>query len=215
MIKLLFFDVDGTLFDSLGDISASVNHALKIAGIPPLDIDIIKGFTGDGSKALIRKSLMSYYNDEAVVKQHMPNVMHSYMEYYKSHATDYTSLYPNVLSTLDRLNTINIVFTNKPLVLTERLIAGFDISKYFKKVVAPETYGVRKPDPLPIIEILKEYSIDSSEAMIVGDSKYDMLCGQNANIKSCFASFGYSKIDEIPSYDFIIDDFSEVLNIIN
>jgi len=214
MIKILFFDVDGTLFDSLKDIVNSVNHSLNLIGIPPLSADIIKNFTGDGSRELIRKSLFSYYNDDEKVKNCMDEVLGQYMEYYKSHYTVYTTPYPNVISTLEKLETINVVYTNKPLILTEKLISGFNMSKYFKKVIAPETYNVRKPNPMPINETLKEYSLTNNEAMIIGDSPYDMLCGENANIKKCFAAFGYSKIENIKSYDFLIDNFNEILDII-
>jgi phosphoglycolate phosphatase len=214
MIKIIFFDADGTIFDSLKDITTAVNHSLNLMGIPELSMDIIKKFTGDGSKELIRKSLFLYYNDDDKVKECIDEVMKHYMEYYKDHSIDYTKTFPNVISTLERLGTINIVLTNKPLVLTERLISGFNMSKYFKKVISPETYSVRKPDPKPINETLKEYLLDKSEAMIVGDSPYDMLCGKNADIKRCFASFGYSRIEDIPTYDFVINDFSEILGIV-
>jgi phosphoglycolate phosphatase len=210
--KLIFFDFDGTLVDTLPDIAASTNFMLNKMGYPSIDSEIVKKNVGNGARILV-KNCISIYNENLSEKE-LNEGLDFYLKYYKEHFIDKTRLYEGVLDTLKKLKTINFIYTNKPFAITEKIVNTLKIGEYFKKIIAPETYNLRKPDPKPVFIIRDEYKIDLNQMLLVGDSKYDIQAAENAGISACIVSYGYAEADEIEGSPIIIDKFQDLLKIL-
>jgi phosphoglycolate phosphatase len=207
--KLIFFDFDGTIVNTLPDISASLNHTLNKFGLKQLSEDVIRSFIGEGTRVLIEKC-MKYRENEKIIDE----VYTYFSDYYKKNCYVKTSLYDGVNETLGKLTAKKIIFTNKPLVITKKICKKSGIYLNFDKIISPEVYKIKKPDPEPIFIISKKYKIELNEMLFVGDSSYDIDCSKNAGIKNCIVRYGYSEFDKIRNADILIDNFSEILNIV-
>lgn len=205
--ELVFFDLDGTLFDTLIDITNSVNYMLERFNKSPLSKDLIRNYIGDGAKTLIERVLKNY--DISINEG-----LDLFISYYSNNYLANTKPYDRVVETLKKLGTINIVLTNKPLKIAEDIIKKHKLVKYFKLVIGPETFGIKKPDPMAIFEVSKKFNISLDKCLLVGDSSIDIECAKNANIFCCCVSYGYGSYDDISKADKIIENFDEILKIL-
>lgn len=205
--KILFFDLDGTLIDSLEDIRAGVNKTLEESGRAPVEMDIVRKHVGQGSRTLIKN--VTGIEDAAEVDR----LLKRYVMYYENAPTVHTYVYDGVLETIKQINCIKVLFTNKIYGVTDRVITHFGLKPYFDEVVTPETYGVTKPDPLGIHMLLKKYGLGMDDALMIGDSKYDIATAKNAGIKVLAVTYGFAKSrEEIEEADYIVDRFGEILS---
>ncbi|OHD19884.1 MAG: hypothetical protein A2086_02685 [Spirochaetes bacterium GWD1_27_9] len=211
--KLVFFDLDGTLIDSLPDITGAVNYILNYYGYESIANELIKKYIGDGAKNLLRKAFSNYM--ENIEDKFIDNSYKIFNNFYRDNFYKETKIYTGVFETFNKLTTTNILFTNKPLIVAEKILGLIDFNKYFKRIIGPETYDTKKPDPTPILLTLKQLCIPKEEALMIGDSIFDIECAKNANIKSCAVTYGYaSGYDEIKDADYIINNFTDLLNIL-
>ncbi len=206
-IKLIFFDLDGTLVDSLKDLTASLNFVMNKYGFDPYTEDDVKKFIGSGARELIRKSFLSK-------NVSVSEALKLFITHYTDNCTVNTGPYEGVVETLEKLETINIVLTNKPLVMSEKIIDALDLRKFFREIISPESFNVKKPDPLPVNAILEKYGITKEEAIMIGDSSVDVECGKLAGIRVITVNYGFADIEEIKESYKIIKNFKDILNII-
>lgn len=206
--ELLLIDLDGTLANTLEDLQLSLNLSLKQFNLPQLDLLTVKSYIGQGAKNLIQRSFNT--TDTNLIDEYYQ----IFQKHYRENLLINTRLYKNVLETLNKLNTLNILYTNKPWCFTKKIVPSLGIDNFFKKIVTPETYNIRKPDPLAIYKIADEFKIKKENIIIIGDSIYDIKCGKNANITTCAVNYGYGLKKDLMNADYIINDFSEILNII-
>jgi hypothetical protein len=141
-VRLLVFDLDGTLVDSKEDLSVAVNVAIGSLGIPPLPHESIYGFIGDGAATLVRRSLPPDRPDL------LPDALERFLSYYGRHLLDTTRAYPGVADSLRKWSgTYKMaVLTNKPLAMTEAVLAGLSLSHHFAAVRGADSYPTKKPD---------------------------------------------------------------------
>jgi phosphoglycolate phosphatase len=196
-IKLLIFDLDGTLIDSRQDLVNSVNAALRALERAELPSDEIAAMVGDGAPALVRRALGDSA-DGALVQRGLE----LFLSYYREHKLDHTRLYdgiPEALDTLqDTLQSANgarrlmSVLTNKPVNPSRAIVDALGIASRFVSVYGGNSFETKKPDPLGIKMILAETGVRPDEAVMIGDSAVDILTGRNAGTWTCGVTYGFA-----------------------
>jgi phosphoglycolate phosphatase len=185
-VRVLIFDLDGTLIDSETDLVLSVNATLEHMGQQPLPQDVVRGYIGRGAAALIRSSLGASVTDAQAEEGH-----EFFLAYYRRHMLDHTVTYPGVREALDALAPYKMaVLTNKPVRFSEAILHGLGLADHFQFVFGGNSFEKKKPDPMGVEILLHNFSVQPSEAMMVGDSSVDVETARNSGIYACGVSYG-------------------------
>jgi len=208
-MDLVIFDLDGTLIDSRLDIAHAVNAMLRYMGLGPLEFDTVYKYVGNGAPVLIRRALGPEARESDV-----RGGLAFFLDYYNEHALDYTTLYPGVKESLDRLRAAGkklAVLTNKPSAATHKILNGLGASEYFFQIYGGDSLAVKKPDPLGI-EILRRQSGASQDATVmVGDSGIDVQTARNAGVPCCGVTYGFQpETLTNPAPDLLADRMEQV-----
>jgi phosphoglycolate phosphatase len=213
-MKLLIFDLDGTLIDSKLDLAHAVNATRAHMNLEPLPHELIFSYVGNGAPVLMRRSL----GPEATEDQ-VQQALEFFLAYYREHMLDYTTLYPGVTKTLDVLlagGKRMAVLTNKPVRISKAIIEGLGLSKHFFQIYGGNSFEQKKPHPKGVEALLSESGIDAAKAMMVGDSAVDVQTARNAGIKACGVTYGFQPetlAAEPP--DYLIDRFEQLPSVLN
>ena len=206
MNRLLAFDLDGTLIDSVGGIAASVNRTRRDFGFAPLSLETITSFTGDGAKKLIERSFadvgLPVPADEAVA------VM---VRHYAADPVCDTELYPGVyegMTALRESGWILTVVSNKPQVVGERIIRHFDLAPLVAENIGGGGGFPLKPAPDALFHLLKKYAVAPENARVIGDNHTDMDFAANAGLKGIFCRYGFGVRNGSPAA-LEVDSFAE------
>jgi phosphoglycolate phosphatase len=206
-IRLLVFDLDGTLIDSRLDLIHSVNAMLQHIGRPALDGHVIASYVGDGAPALVRRAIGDT-NDEALFRA----AMEYFLGYYRIHKLDHTTVYAGMAETLagladpSRGNPSNgvrrqmAVLSNKPVNPSRDIVQALGLGEFFVRIYGGNSFLTKKPDPLGVQTILHETGVAADEALIIGDSSIDVLTGRNAGMWTCGVTYGFAphSLEEVP-----------------
>jgi phosphoglycolate phosphatase len=185
-VRALIFDLDGTLIDSKLDLALSVNAARRHMGLPPLPHEKIYGYVGRGAPMLIRQSLGREASEDDVAR-----ALDFFLAYYRQHLLDNTVPYPGVREALDSLDGRPMaVLSNKPAGPSRRILEGLDLARYFRFIYGGNSFAQKKPDPEGLYAILRDFGAAPREAMVVGDSEYDVLTARHAGAWACGVSYG-------------------------
>lgn len=185
-VRVLIFDLDGTLIDSKLDLALSINAMLEHMGRRPLPHETIYGFVGNGAPVLVRRSLGEGVTDADAKTGHA-----YFLSYYRTHMLDNTVPYPGVREGLALLEKHPMaVLTNKPVNFSRAILDGLGFSRYFRYVYGGNSFEKKKPDPVGAHTLLRDFKAAPQEAMIVGDSDVDIKTARNAGIWSCGVSYG-------------------------
>lgn len=186
-IRLLIFDLDGTLIDSQEDLAIAVNATLAEVGLPPLETHVVASLVGRGALELIRRALGSGFDEQQVMRS-----LEFFMLFYRRHALEHTRLYPGVAEALDEFgDRILAVLTNKPVRISRDIVAALGLAERFRFIYGGNSFEQKKPDPVGIFSMLEDTGLDARQAMIVGDSRVDVLTGRNAGIWTCGVTYGF------------------------
>jgi len=189
-VRLVVFDLDGTLVDTVQDLATGVNEALAAVapGVPPLPLGAVRAFVGDGAGVLIERALR-HAGLDLPAKQVLP----VFLECYARHMLDTSRLYPGVLEALDLLADRTLaVLTNKPGDLSRALLGGLGLRSRFARVWGPDDSGGRKPDPSGLRRLLAELGFTATESAMVGDSKADVAAGRAAGMRTIGVTWGFN-----------------------
>ena len=183
MYKLVIFDLDGTLLDTMQDLTNAVNHALKACGCRTIKLDECRSLVGHGIKNLLRDALTSEMkSDEMQVK-----MKEYFFAYYNEHMSDFTKPYPGIKETLEELASKGIklaIASNKFQAGTEELVTRFFGNIEFVKVLGQREGFPIKPDAGVVFDAMKEVpEIKADEVLYCGDSDVDMQTGINAGVR--------------------------------
>ncbi|SNB45740.1 HAD-IIIA family hydrolase [Geobacter sp. DSM 9736] len=210
MTKLVIFDLDGTLVDSLPDLTDAVNHFMMMTGRKALGMGDVRKLVGQGARYLVEHAL---HDADASEVDHCLNLFLSYNE---KHLVERSRLYPGVLETLGELKdqgaTIALV-SNKVEHLCRKLLSLLKIDEYFYVILGGDSLPTRKPSPDPIVKVLQDLSIPPSNAVMIGDSINDMVAGKAAGVATVGCRFGYGQPEELKQADFIINDLPALLQL--
>ena len=210
MVRLIIYDLDGTLIDSRADIANAVNWTLAEFGLGELPEETVTGFVGGGVKNLIEQSLKETGGNPLPP---LEKAVKMFRKRYGEHLLDRTRLYPAVPGVLEFFKErMQAVMTNKPEGFSRTLLKGLGIDSYFFRVLGGDGGFPKKPAPEPLLEILKSAGVPADEAVLVGDSATDVETGRNAGVKTITVTCGFGSRREIENArpDFILEDLEEL-----
>lgn len=210
-VELIIFDLDGTLIDSSIDITNAINYAIEPYGVKPITIEETIGLVGEGITRLMEKIV-----DRSQTKEIDKDILvDRFLQHYSTHLVDKTTVYPGVRETLERLEGYKkAVISNKREALSTRILSDLGLLKYLDLVVGSDTTPERKPSPIPILHVLSKLNIKSENAIIIGDSNFDIEAGKAAGIKTIAVTYGYRPLDLLIGADFIINKIDELVDIL-
>lgn len=214
-IRLLVFDLDGTLIDSARDLCNSVNAALAHMGRPHLSDEIIAGFVGNGAPMLVRRSLAveNGVSPDEVHDEELATAYSFFLEHYREHKLDFTYAYDGVLESLTALRLMPdgsprkmAVLTNKPVRPARAICHGLGMGEFFFQIYGGDSFAFKKPDPLGMRTLMQEAGAEPHETIMIGDSKVDVETARNAGAWSlgCHFGFGPQNLMETPP-DIVVD----------
>jgi len=189
--RLVVFDLDGTLTDSLGDIAASVNETLVEAYGEGgrLSQSAVRGFVGGGARQLVERCLAALGRDSADVGR----VFERFLTIYGSRLTETTRLFPGMAEALDRIGASArlAVLTNKPGGMSRTIISDLGLAERFIAVVGGDDLKTKKPDPEGLLQIAAQAGVRAEETALVGDSAVDIRTARNAGVLAVGVLWGY------------------------
>lgn len=191
------FDLDGTLADTLPDIAASCNHVRMRFGLPPRPLADVRGFVGDGARALLRRALAEALPpDPAAAERALDDAFAAYVLHHERQCTVHARLYPGALALLQGLRDQGhplAVVTNKPTRFAAPILRALGVERLFPVVVGGDTLPQRKPDPAPIRHALAQLGAEPLGATMVGDGVQDLRAGKAAGVRTIGCLFGYGQ----------------------
>ena len=211
MKKLVIFDLDGTLLNTIADLANSTNYALKVLGYPIHEPDKYNFMVGNGINKLFERALP----DGEKTEENVLRVRQEFVPYYDQHNADKSRPYPGVTELLETLQPAGMqlaVASNKYQAATEKLIAHYFPNTKFTAVFGQREGIPVKPDPIIVKEILQIAKVQEEETLYVGDSGVDMQTAINAGVTSCGVTWGFRPRTELESFhpDHIVDNAEEI-----
>lgn len=193
--KLVIFDLDGTLVDTVPDIAFALNRALSDLDLPAVFEHQVRCWVGNGARVLCGRALRqdSEGNEESPL---VDTLLARFLARYAEHVCVSSRIYPGVIPVLDKLVERDCrlaCVTNKPMQHTEQLLAALSLRERFALVLGGDSMPRRKPDPLPLLECLRHFGVDPADAVMVGDSGNDIAAARAANIDSFCVTYGYNQ----------------------
>ena len=199
MKKLVIFDLDGTLLDTIADLAMATNHALQALGYPTHADETIRTFVGNGVNKLLERSLPEAERTEENVMR-----MRSYfVPYYDAHNADLSQPYPGIVTLLEALQAQGLmiaVASNKYQEATEKLVKHYFPTIDFIEVLGQREGIAVKPDPTIVFDILKKANVSPEETLYVGDSGVDMQTALHAHVEAVGVSWGFRPRAELEGF---------------
>jgi phosphoglycolate phosphatase len=211
IIRAVLFDLDGTLVDSLEDLTDAVNHTRSAFSLPRLAKDAVRLKVGKGARNLVQQVIPE------VTAADIDRALGMFLEFNKQHIADKSRLYPGIAAILHELATRDIkmaVISNKNEDLSTLILQALGINDLFESICGGDTYPERKPSPLPLLNIAAKLGIAPNECVMVGDSINDIQAGNQANIASIACTWGYGSSDELIGADTLAHSPQELLALI-
>lgn len=214
--KLVIFDLDGTLINSVADLGQATNHALQLHGFPMHDLSKYNYFVGNGVTKLIERALPEQFRDEATIEK----VKSDFLDYYMRHKTDLTRPYdgiPELLAYLQQKGIKLAVASNKFIAGTQALVKGFFPDIDFCAVLGQREGVPIKPDPYIANEAMQLAGVVRGDCLYVGDTATDMQTASNAGLESVGVSWGFRPVSELKDAGaaHIIDKPAELLSLVD
>ena len=214
--ELILFDLDGTLIDSVPDLANAVNHTLKALDKDVFLQDTIREWVGNGAQTLVKRALSGdVIIDKNIDDDLFKKAMKIFLDFYSKNLSKETVLYPNVKDTLLSLKSKGYklaIITNKPYDFIKPILETFELIDIFEYYIGGDSLDLKKPDPLPLLHVCDKFNIEISKALMVGDSKNDIIAANDANIESIAVTYGYNYDEDIAIYNptIVFNDFSRI-----
>lgn len=212
-IRLLIFDLDGTLIDSRLDLIHSVNAMLRRLGRKELPGEVIASYVGDGAPMLVRRALGDPDDQELV-----QSAIDYFMAYYREHKLDHTHVYSGVMEALQTLRGGEngskrqmAVLSNKPVGPSRAIVEALGMKNFFFEVYGGNSFSTKKPDPLGARQLMNEAGCSPVETVMIGDSSNDVLTARNAGLWSLGVTYGFAPQSlELTPPDVLVDHPDEL-----
>lgn len=215
MKKLIIFDLDGTLLNTIADLANSTNHALRKLGYPTHEVEAYNFMVGNGVNKLFERALPEGEKTETNISR----VRAEFMPHYDRHNADESRPYPGIPELLKQLQAegkMIAVASNKYQAATQKLV-----DRYFSETPFIAVFGQRegikvKPDPTIVLDILKIANVEPQEVLYVGDSGVDMQTAQNSGVSACGVTWGFRPRTELEAFqpDYIVKEAMDILPIV-
>ncbi len=205
-IRLIIFDLDGTLVNTLEDIAQSVNFTLSRLGRPLLNLDTVRQYVGDGMEMLLTRALGKHTDLLEEAKG-------IYTAHQSGNLVVNSRLYPGVKETLEHFRGLPLaVVTNKTLEFSEPLLEQLGIRPYFGMIIGADAGLPLKPAPDAFLSIMRRLAVPKERTVVVGDGTTDIRAGKAAGIATCAVTYGFRSEEELRKAgpDHVIHEFSEL-----
>lgn len=202
-IKAGIIDLDGTMLDTAPDFHVAVNRMRSDLGLGPLTMQTIVNFVGKGSENLMRRVLAVDY-DEHDVEIYFEQALALYQEHYQSINGDYATLYPGVVEGLQALRAKGLrlaCVTNKPVALAIPLMTRKGLRPYFDVIYGGDSLPAKKPDPLPLLQVCRDFALLPAQVLAIGDSSNDAQAARAAGCRVLNVPYGYNHGEPIHNVD--------------
>jgi len=213
--RLVMFDLDGTLMDSVPDLAAAVDKMLMLLGREPAGIERVRDWVGNGSRVLVRRALAGQLDHDGVGDELADEALALFMQAYAG-GHELTAVYPGVRDCLDWLRERRVklaIITNKPAQFIEPLLEEKGLAGYFDWLVGGDTLPQQKPDPAALFWVMDKAGVAPGESLFVGDSRNDVRAAKAATVRCVALTYGYNHgepiADEQPAL--VLDDLRELV----
>jgi len=209
-INLILFDLDGTLIDSLDDLTNATNHMLLSLGRAAATREQVRGYVGQGARRLVERAMPDASAAE------LEQGLSRFLCHNEEHIADMTHLYPGVVETLTALRDAGmtlVVVSNKNVALCIKVLTALGADGFFASVIGADSLPERKPSPEPLLKVLRDFDVPPTRAVMVGDSINDIAAGKAAGMVTIGCTFGYGDLEEIGDADYLIDSLPELLEL--
>lgn len=199
MKKLVIFDLDGTLLNTIADLAGSTNYALAKNDFPTHDISEYNYFVGNGINKLFERALPEGKKTEANILA----IRRDFLLHYDKHNADLSRPYagiPELLRVLQEKGIKIAVASNKYQAATEKLVPHFFPDIHFVAILGQREGINPKPDPAIVSDILAQAGVNKAETLYVGDSNVDMQTAINSGVDACGVTWGFRPVSELQSY---------------
>ncbi|WP_048308817.1 phosphoglycolate phosphatase [Halomonas sp. PR-M31] len=214
-IRLVAFDLDGTLIDSVPDLAAAVDVMLIERELAPAGAALVRDWVGNGSRKLIERALR--YATGSVPDESTLDTAHTaFLEHYARAPHTRTRVYPRVkeaLAALKQQGLILVLVTNKPHAFVAPILDAFDLADYFELTLGGDSLAQKKPDPAPLLYMANQFGVPGEQCLMIGDSRHDMEAGKRAGFRTLAVPYGYNHGEPIIASkpDLIVESLGELV----
>ena len=208
MKRLIVYDLDGTLVDTLDDIVAAANHTMAQLKLPPIERDEVRRYVGRGLRELVQKCLDT--DDESLVT----DAMRIYRKFYGQHMLDHSRPYPGVTDVLNHFrNRRQAVLTNKPDPYATQMVQALGLAPFFASIIAGDTCFPKKPNPASMRALIEEAGASAEEVILIGDSTVDIETARHVGAAVVAVCHGLEDKEALVAAkpDRLVADFRELL----
>ena len=213
--RLVMFDLDGTLMDSVPDLAAAVDKMLMLLGREPAGVARVRDWVGNGSPVLVRRALAGQLEHDGVADELADEALALFMQAYAG-GHELTTVYPGVKECLDWLREREVklsIITNKPAQFIEPLLVEKGLAGYFQWLVGGDTLPQQKPDPAALFWVIDKAGVTPGESLFIGDSRNDVRAAKAASVPCVALSYGYNHGEPIAYEEpvLVLDDLRELV----
>ncbi len=216
--EMILIDVDGTLVDSVPDLTYCVDEMMKLLDMPPHGEARVRNWVGNGVERLVRRALIGQLDgepDDALFERAYP----IFLDLYADNTSKRSILYPGVVEGLAWMKAQGYKLgcvTNKAAQFTLPLLKDLGVYEYFSIVVSGDTLAKKKPDPMPLLHAAGFFGVEPAQALMIGDSVSDVKAARAAGFQIACMTYGYNHgIDIRESHpDVVIDSMAEIRNLL-
>jgi phosphoglycolate phosphatase len=213
--RLVMFDLDGTLVDSVPDLAAAVDHMLSLRGRPPAGVERVRDWVGNGAAVLVRRALANSIHHAGVDDAEADAALQDFLDAY-SGGHSLTTVYAGTAELLTWLAEQGVrmaVVTNKPHRFVAPLLDEVGLGQRFEWLIGGDTLSVQKPDPAALHHVLQQADVKPDNALFIGDSRNDVLAARAAGVRVVAVTYGYNHGEPIAATnpDLLVDSLAELI----
>ncbi len=202
-IRAAIIDLDGTMVHTAPDFQVAINRMREELGLAPLTIETVMEFVGKGSENLMRRVLGVDFDADGVERM-FEQAMSAYQRHYLAINGDYSSVYEGVHEGLTAMKQGGLrlaCVTNKPIAFARPLLEKTGLNTYFELVYGGDSLAKKKPDPLPMLTVCRDFALEPSQVVAIGDSSNDAEAARAAGCRSLTVPYGYNHGKPVQSLD--------------
>ncbi len=213
--RLVMFDLDGTLVDSVPDLATAVDRMLVELGREHAGVERVRQWVGNGARVLVRRALAGGLDHSAVGEAESDEALARFLDIYAD-CHELITLYPGVHELLEALSTAAVelaVVTNKPERFVAPLLEQVGLGGYFRWIIGGDTLPQQKPDPAALLQVMRLAGVTAAQSLFVGDSRSDVLAARAAGVPCVAVSYGYNHGRPIAEEEpqLVVDSMAELL----